>query len=331
MRRLSVFVSVVFCLPASAAAQTKETIIPAGSLLQCTLDEPNFSSASAEVGDPVICHARGVQEFGHAVFPRGAYLAGHLADAKDPGHFWGKGWLKLEFDRISLPDTELPVPGKIVGVRGYRVDREGKIIGHGHPRRDAIEWMIPPLWPWKLVSLPARGPRPTLKGETEVTLRLMDDVEVPLAAAALRPVPVRPAALRSAPWRPPSESSARPVNGSRPMIRYLPPSNPWVQSEASGSTLTGSPAAPAAESAVVAPTRLALIALKGEAIYAAADYWIEDGQLYCVLRSGAQGVFDLSEVDWVKTIQRNAERGVTLTLRDRPRAPQREGSTKEMD
>jgi len=112
-----------------------------------------------EVGDPVICRACGVQEFGHAVFPRGAYLAGHLADAKDPGHFWGKGWLKLEFDRISLPDTELPVPCKIVAVRGYRVDREGKIIGHGHPRRDAIEWMIPPLWPWKLVSLPSPGGR----------------------------------------------------------------------------------------------------------------------------------------------------------------------------
>ena len=84
MRGLSLFVSVVFCLPALATAQTKETIIPAGSLLQCTLDEPDFSSASAEVGDPVICHARGVQEFGRAVFPRGAYLAGHLADSKEP-------------------------------------------------------------------------------------------------------------------------------------------------------------------------------------------------------------------------------------------------------
>ena len=221
MRRPFLFVSVIFCLPALAAAQTRETIIPAGTLLQCTLDEPDFSSASAEVGDPVICHGRGVQEFGHAMFPRGAYLAGRLVDSKNPGHFWGKGWLKLEFDRISLPDTTLPVPGKIVAVRGYRVDREGKIMGHGHPRRDAIEWVIPPLWPWKIVSLPARGPRPTLKGETQVTLRLMDDVEVPLAAAASRPAAAQSAALRKTPsWRPPVEWSARPV------IRYLPPSIP---------------------------------------------------------------------------------------------------------
>ena len=83
MRELSLLVSVVLCLPTLARAQTKETIIPAGSLLECTLEEPNFSSASAEVGDPVICHTRGVQEFGRAVFARGAYLAGHLAESRE--------------------------------------------------------------------------------------------------------------------------------------------------------------------------------------------------------------------------------------------------------
>jgi len=315
-------VSIVLYLAASATAQTKETIIPAGSLLQCTLDEPNFSSASAEVGDPVICHARGVQEFGHAVFPRGAYLAGHLVDSKDPGHFWGKGWLKLEFDRISLPDTELPVPGKIVAVRGYRVDREGKIIGHGHPRRDAIEWMIPPLWPWKLVSLPARGPRPTLKGETQITLRLMDDVEVPRAAAASPPAAAHAAALRPTPWRPPVEWSAMPVTGSRSIIRYLPPSISGMPSESGSATLAGPSTAAAADSTVAAERPLAqltLIALKGEAIYAITNYWIEGGRLFYVLRSGAEGALDLNDVDWDGTTQLNAERGITVTLRARPR------------
>ena len=118
MHRLSLFASVVLCLPALAAAQATETIIPAGSLLECTLDEPNFSLASAQAGDPVICHVRGVEEFGRAVFPRGAYLAGHLAESKEPGHFWGKGSLKLEFDRISLPDSTLPVPRLSGGSRG---------------------------------------------------------------------------------------------------------------------------------------------------------------------------------------------------------------------
>ena len=320
MRRLSLFAAVVLCLSALATAQTKETIIPAGTLLQCTLDEPNLSSASAEVGDPVICHARGVQQFGHAMFPRGAYLAGRLVDSKEPGHFWGKGWLKLEFDRISLPDTTLPVPGKIVAVRGYRVDREGKIIGKGHPRRDAIEWLIPPLWPWKLVSLPARGPRPTLKGETQVTLRLMDDVALPLAAAASRPAAEQRAALRPTPWRPPVESSARPVNGSLPIIRYLPPSITGMQSDSSFTTLTATPAAAAAESDPATPlAKVTLIARKGEAIYAATDYWIEGGRLFYVLRSGVEGAFDLNEVDWDRTAQLNAERGITVIVRARPR------------
>jgi len=284
------------------------------------VDEPNFSSASAQAGDPVICHARNLEEFGRAVFPRGAYLAGHLAESKEPGHFWGKGSLKLEFDRISLSDTTLPVPGKIVAVRGYRVDREGKIIGHGHPRRDAVEWMIPPLWPWKVVSLPARGPRPTLKGETQITLRLMDDVEVPPVSAALRPAGAQSAALRERPWRPPAEWSAMPVTGSRPHIRYLPPSISGMPSEASDATLAASSAAPAAES--VLATRRAvdtLIALKREGIYDVTDYWIDGDQLFCVLRSGGEGVFDLNRVDWERTIQLNAERGITLNLRGRPR------------
>jgi len=303
-----------------ATAQTKETIVPAGSLLQCTLDEPNFSSVSAQAGDPVICHASGLEEFGRAVFPRGAYLAGHLAESKEPGHFWGKGSLKLEFDRISLSDTMLPVPGKIVAVRGYRVDREGKIIGHGHPRRDAVEWMIPPLWPWKVVSLPARGPRPTLKAETQVTLRLMDDVEVPPVSATLRPAAAQSAALRERPWRPPAEWSAMPVTGSRPHIRYLPPSISGMSSEASDATLTASSAAPTAESVLRTPRAVGtLIALKGEGIYDVTDYWIDGGQLFCVLRSGGEGVFDLNRVDWEGTIQLNAERGITLNLRGRPR------------
>jgi len=320
MHRLSLFASIVLCLPALATAQTKETIVPAGSLLECTLDEPNFSSASAQAGDPVICHARGVVEFGRAVFPRGAYLAGHLAESKEPGHFWGKGSLKLEFDRISLPDGTLPVPGKIVAVRGYRVDREGKIIGHGHPRRDAIEWMIPPLWPWKVVSLPARGPRPTLKGETQVTLRLMDDVEVPPSTAALRPAAAQSAALRQRPWRPPAEWSAIPVTRSRPHITYLPPSISGMSGEAGDATLTASSAVPAAESVLATRRALdTLIALNGEGIYDVTDYWIEGGQLFCVLRSGGEGVFDLNKVDWERTIQLNAERGITLNLRGRPR------------
>jgi hypothetical protein len=176
--------SLLLSLPllATQNAWSRDSVLPAGTLVQCTLDEPNFSSATASVGDPLLCHPHGLQVFGQTVFPRGTYLVGHLADDKDPGHFWGKGFLKIEFDRIGLPGADLPLSAKIIAVNGYRVDREGKIIGKGHAKRDIVEWLFPPLWPWKIISLPMRGPRPRLKGETRVTLRLMDDIIVPESA-----------------------------------------------------------------------------------------------------------------------------------------------------
>lgn len=154
--------------------------VHAGTLVQCTLDEPNFSAKTVQIGDPVICYLRPHREFGMSIFPRGSYLIGRFADSQDPGRFAGKGWLKLEFDRLILsPTTEVPVATKVVAVRRYRTDSDAKMIGRGHPRRDAIEWMLPVLWPVKLMLLPARGPYPALKGEVPITLRLMDDVDIP--------------------------------------------------------------------------------------------------------------------------------------------------------
>src|SRR5262249_4286941 len=171
----------------SVGASARDVVLPAGTLMQCTLSEPNFSSATAAVGDPVLCHLRGQVEFGQQAFPRGSYLVGHLESAKDPGHFFGKGNLQLRFDRIGLPTGDLPLEAKIIATRGYKVDKEGKIDGKGHAKRDVAEWMLPPLWPWKVMMLPARGPRPTLKGETVLSLRLMDDVQIPQAAQTYGP------------------------------------------------------------------------------------------------------------------------------------------------
>ena len=170
---------------------TRDIVVPAGTLMTCTLDEPKFSSATVSVGDPFLCHPRAMQQFGQSVFPRGSYIVGHLEADKDPGHFVGKGYLKLAFDRIGLPDGDVPLAAKMIAVSGFNVDRNGKIIGHGHATRDTVEWMLPPLWPWKVLSLPARGPRPTLKGEAQVTLRVMDDLVIsrPVRESALPPPP----------------------------------------------------------------------------------------------------------------------------------------------
>src|SRR5216683_6246905 len=218
MRRISAYLifSLVF-LGVQASTKAQDILVPAGTLLKCTLDEPNFSSATAEVGDPVVCHLSSLREFGQNVFPRGSYLGGHLEADKEPGHFVGKGYLKLEFDRIGFANTDVPVPSKVIAAKGYKVDRHGDIVGRGHAMRDVVEWLIPPLWPWKILMLPARGPRPTLKGEEQITVRLMDDIQIPRQVASTqyseRPAsydrPPRPVYRRQHFDRPPAPDKQR--------------------------------------------------------------------------------------------------------------------------
>src|SRR6185437_15909003 len=178
MRHLAWLTLFATILPAtSLKAQT--LTLRAGRLIQCTLEEPLLSSKTASPGDPVLSTCAPTCGFGCFAFPRGSYLAGRFSDAKDPGRLAGKGWLKLEFDRLIFPDTDIPVSAKVIAVRRFRVDEEGKILGQGHPKRDAVAWFVPILWPIDLIRLPARGPRPTLSGEVPVVLRLMDDVDIP--------------------------------------------------------------------------------------------------------------------------------------------------------
>src|SRR5579871_6081056 len=166
MKFTATLLVLVFVSALTVTASAREVVLPAGTLLQCTLNEPNLSSATADVGDPVLCHLRGVTEFGQQAFPRGSYLVGHLEGEKDPGHFFGKGYLKLQFDRIGLPSGDLPLETKVIATRGYKVDKQGKIDGKGHAKRGAVEWMSAPRWPWAGSMMTSHGPRPTLKGET---------------------------------------------------------------------------------------------------------------------------------------------------------------------
>ena len=169
-------------VPATFRGQS--IIVPAGTILQCTITERNVSSKTEAPGDPVLCDAAPLYEFGVPVLPRGAYLEGRFADSRSPGHFWGKGWMELDFDRILLPGAEIPLSTKVTSVPHLPVDNQGRIHGTGHAGRDAVEWAIPVLWPLKIVTLPMRGPRPTLKGsETRVTLKLMQDLPIPQEAA----------------------------------------------------------------------------------------------------------------------------------------------------
>jgi len=331
--KCSWYATLAVCLvafPLSAGA--RDIVLPAGTLLKCTLNEPNFSSATAAVGDPVLCHLHGQTEFGVQAFPRGTYLVGHLEDAKDPGHFVGKGYLKLQFDRIGLPSGDIPLETKVIATNGYKVDREGKIDGKGHATRDVVEWMFPPLWPWKVIMLPARGPRPKLKGESQITLRLMDDVDVPQLAQTYGPG-----------WhffgRPQNESfhdvwpeDVRPhdvrtddaqVGQDRPQLAVRQVSNnqsvpasdatPSTVPQASYAMYVSRPGASRPDGVVDVPG-MPVFVLNTGTVLSVSGYGYQDNRISYTLAAGGTGVIDADEVDWPATTRLNAQRGVRVTL-----------------
>jgi hypothetical protein len=215
-----------------------------------------------------------------------------LEAAKEPGHFVGKGYLQIQFDRIGLPTTDIPIPSKIIQAHGYKVDRQGDIVGHGHAKRDAVEWMIPPLWPWKVLSLPARGPRPALKGEEALTLRVMEDVVLPRTAIVLPPG-----------WHffgERSSLSATAPGLAAPGARLASPQS--GQAPQAGASVEGQ------------GERVTRIALNSNVVFDVAKYRIDGDHLSCVLPDGEQNTVGLRDVNWRRTSQLNAQRGKAPVL-----------------
>ncbi len=277
-------IAVGILVSAGGVCAQKDLLVPAGTLLQCTMNEPDFSSATATVGDPVLCHLRAQQEFGRVLFPRGSMLGGHLEAEKEPGHFIGKGYLKITFDRVILPYGDLPVPAKVIQARGFKVDKKGDIDGKGHAKRDIAEWMIPVLWPWKVVSLPMRGPRPTLKGEESLELRLMDDISIPptLAYGPMKPD------------RPPYASLAQPSTfGSAN-----------VAEPAEFKEIGGEESLPAT-AGWKPPVRSTILVLKSNETLTLSRYRRDGDVLVFEQLDGSRGVVDMDLVDWRKTTKRN--------------------------
>ena len=292
---LSVFLSSIV-----VQAATRD-LIPAGTLLHCTMDEPNFSPKTAQVGDPVLCNLGPLGAFGHSVFPRGAELSGHLQDYRAPGHFWGRGWMSIEFDRMILPGANvLPLSAKVINAPHNKVDAHGDIKGKGHPTRDAVLWTVPVFWPSKILTLPARGPYPTLKGETGLTLRLMEDVEVPFAVARNGvPMPdYRPSAYRgSSSMYQPASTLQRDDSPVR-RITYSEPRSTPTQHRG----------------------QVTVIALQAGTALIASRYWVEGEDLHCISQDGSEQNVPLTLVDLAQTVRVNQERNVAFSLHSRPRA-----------
>ena len=86
----SLLLTLVLCASVvGARAASRDEIVPAGTLLHCTMDEQNFSSKTAQVGDPVLCHLGPISAFGHSLVPRGAMLRAYdKQTGKEVGALW---------------------------------------------------------------------------------------------------------------------------------------------------------------------------------------------------------------------------------------------------
>jgi len=300
-RRIFMPILVLCILSTVAFSSEKQVLLPAGLLLTCTLDEPNLSSKTAQVEDPILCHLSTTTTLGRQAFPRGSYLTGRLDDFRDPGHFYGKGWLSIQFDRIVLPgEGEVSLAAKLVSVPHYKLDRDGKIHGKGHLKRDLVEWMIPVLWPIKVLTLPGRGPYPTLKGETRITMRVMEDIVLPAPEtnASVRPVPMPPWARPSSGLRAPEvdNGQARLMN----TVRTEPVSVPRP---------------PMVSRTPVDDDRIStVIVMKDHTAYIARQYWLDNEQVMGIAEDGTTKSIPIAEMDFTETIRLNRERNVPFVL-----------------
>lgn len=289
-RHISILSLLLLAVPLSGYAA--DQLIPAGSLIECTISEPGLSSKTVAVGDPVLCQVSHFTMYGHSVFPYGTFLVGRFEKYKDPGHFVGKGWMDLEFNAMVLPpDEEISMQAKVVHVPGYPVDKQGRILGKGHPVRDTVEWSIPVLWPIDLLNLPRRGPRPALKDETRLTLKVMEDMEVPLRHVE------------------------RDNDGfaHRTPMSYRPPMN---EGPAMNRPLSYDSVQPATPHRSPATTPVTLLFMRNGRSLTATRYWFADGSVVVYVdEQGRSFFFPIEMLDFSKTVKVNRNRGVNFVVR----------------
>ena len=212
---------------------------------------------------------------------------------------------------MILPGANvLPLSAKVINAPHNKVDAKGDIKGKGHPTRDALLWTVPVFWPSKILTLPARGPYPTLKGETRLTLRLMEDVEVPFAVAnnGVPKPDYRPSAYRgsSSLYQPASTASSGDDSPVRRITYSEPRSMPTQQRG-----------------------QVTVIALQAGTALIASHYWVEGEDLHCVSQDGSEQNVPLTLVDLAQTVKVNQERNVAFSLHSRPRRKKQIGGRRK--
>jgi hypothetical protein len=187
-----------------------------------------------------------------------------------------------------------------------------------------VEWMLPPLWPWKVLTLPARGPRPTLKGEVAVTLRVMEDITIPVGNSPSNRLGepgaglIAPPRLFSNPIKPNAFLNPHPAADSDADAPYQAAELPNAAATAPQEMLVSAPVSNHNGWRRFGAAPTTLFATKDGAVYTVTQYQRNSDTLAFVLTSGALVTVDLRDLDWNTTTQLNAVRGVRVMLRNGP-------------
>ncbi len=83
-----------------------------------------------------------------------------------------------------------------------------------------------------------------------------------------------------------------------------------------GGASEGGSSASGSDYAAVAPETA--LYLKDGTVYALSDYWVADGKLHYVTNYGGENTIDLDQIDIQRTVDVNAKRGISVTLRPAP-------------
>jgi len=173
--------------------------------------------------------------------------------------------------------------------------------------------------------LPARGPRPMLKGETVLSLRLMDDVQVPQLAKTFGPNWHFFTHAQNDSYQPSAYDSDVPQLAVRTVSVAVGTSQLSGQVQASyASVITRT-----LPSTNVAPG-MPVFVLNTGTVLAVSGYGYQDSRISYSLVGGGTGVIDANDIDWTSTTRLNEKRGVRLSLHNKPchHQPSRRGNAR---
>jgi hypothetical protein len=152
------------------------------------------------------------------------------------------------------------------------------------------------LWPIDLMNLPRRGPRPTLKAETRLTLKIMDDLVVP------NPTPTQRDQY--------GFSQRAPVSYATP-----PPQMAPVAPQPQPTSYYVAPPPPPVQQAVAAvPPVVVLVLRSGYNLYASRYWYDAGGRVQYIAPNGARYYIAMQQLDFNATIDANRRNGLSFTV-----------------